>query len=213
MMMGQRGVAAAIALVALLAFPRTGSAGLLDFIWEMSGPQMIGGGFACRWAADETLPQQCRVGGLRIEPLFTDQGEEPWLFLSMAGGWYFSTGKDSRDATGARVEYDFFENHMLTFEPTVEVLSRRFTPDLKMYQGLGGLTLNYLFGVDHKPFWKAGIKLTPILIEYKRWSFSANVRLYPDGFTLDQFKPVPAVGDDRPSEYTFGIGVGYIIFP
>ena len=42
----------------VLATPRTGSAGIGELIWEMSGPQFVGGGIQCKF----TL--QLRVGNL-----------------------------------------------------------------------------------------------------------------------------------------------------
>jgi hypothetical protein len=99
---------------------------------------------------------------------------------------------------------------MISLDPTVDVRSYTRGADFRLYQG-GGLTLHYVFGVGHKPFFKPGIKLTPIAVEYKRWTVAANVRLYPDGFTPDQFGKAPRVHGDRPREFTFGAGVSYVL--
>jgi hypothetical protein len=204
-----RRTTAGIALVALLALPRAANAGILDFIWEMSGPQMVGGGFACRWTGDSTKPQECRAGSAL--KFATRNLKEPWFkppfYFGLAGTYHFSTGKNSGD-----IEYRAFRHHMLSLEPTVDVRSYERGENFRLYQG-GGLTLNYVFGVGHKPFLKPGIKLTPIAVEYKNWSVAANVRLYPDGFTPDQFGKAPPLQSDRPREFTFGVGVSYILFP
>jgi hypothetical protein len=203
-----RRTTAGIALVALFVLPRAANAGIIDFIWEMSGPQMVGGGFACRWTGSDTMPQECRAGSAL--KLATGEPKEPWFkppfYLGLAGNYHFSTGKNSGD-----IDYRFFRHHMFSLEPTVDIRSYERGQDFRLYQG-GGLTFHYVFGVGHKPFIKPGFKLTPIAVEYKRWSAAVNVRLYPDGFTPDQFGKAPPLQSDRPREFTFGAGVSYILF-
>ena len=62
-------------LFALLGLPRSSHAGLLELIWEMSGPQMIGSGISCIYSV-RLQRQECRIGGMFLKPT-ADQPRNP----------------------------------------------------------------------------------------------------------------------------------------
>ncbi len=188
------------ALVVTLAAPRTSQArSLLDIIWEMSGPQLIGlTVVSCQIDMDGER-HQCRVVGRKVTGADTSRESRTWF--SLEAGLYSTTGRDTNN------EYDAFTVHMLAVEPTVEVRSLR-GDDIMLYHG-AGLTYNVLFGRDFDRFDKAGIKLRPLAVAYRNWDFAYNLRLYPNGFTSDEFGFGPRVDVSRPFEAVHGFSLGY----
>ena len=53
--------------------------------------------------------------------------------------------------------------------------------------------------------------MTPIDVAYKRVAVGVKLRVYPNGFTDDEFKPVPKVSLNRPSETTLGFTFSVIL--
>src|SRR5688500_15753848 len=108
---------AGIALLALLACPRVGNAAFMDIIWEMSGHQMFTVfTLHCEYALMGGTTE-CRIYDGRFAG---DAGllQERTMWLTLGGAAATSTGKNSED-----VRYRAFKNHMLQFEPMLEVRS------------------------------------------------------------------------------------------
>jgi hypothetical protein len=187
-------------LLVSLAVPRTSDArSLLDIIWEMSGPQLIGVTVVSCQIDMDGERHQCHVVGRKVTGADTSRESRAWF--SLEAGLYSTTGRDTNNV------YDAFTVHMLAVEPTVEVRSIR-SNDIRLYHG-AGLTYNVLFGRDFQRFDKAGVKLRPIGVSYRQWDFAYNLRLYPRGFTSDEFGFGPRVDGDRPFEAVHGFSVGY----
>jgi hypothetical protein len=214
---------AGVTLLALLGVPGASHASVWDWIWSMSGPQMVGVVFHCEWDWEPKDPNatkgdsqgkpysasECRfvdkkiVGNARARTT-----RRTWLTLDTNA--YTSTGKNSDD-----FEFEAFENFMVAFEPMVEI--RSFTNDagkgnLSFHHGLVGMSYDILFGEDHGTFDKIGFKFRPIGFTYKKLNGAFNIRWYPNGFTGDEFGVSEPRLDDinRPSETLWGFSVGYL---
>ena len=184
--------------------PATAAAGLLDLIWDMSGPQMIGGVVRCRVPVGGGTTKCTAVAF----PVFgvkkgeTDVMTERKAWLNLESAFYTSTGKNDGDTN-----YRAWRTEMLAFDPMIEFAS---VPNgrVRIFHGAGG-TFQYLFGPDvPTAFGNAGFKLRLVGVEVgPRWDFAFNVRLYPDGFGADQFGFGPAPVEDRPFEHTLGVSV------
>ena len=194
-------------LLVALGLPRSAHAGLLDFIWEMSGPQMIGTGYGCfltlQWKREE-----CRVHGVPV-PVKIEQGapHRGGPFLVLDASYLFSTGKDS-----ATQDYDWGQVQMVMLEPALAFRSigESGRDTVRIYHGVG-VTWNYLFGKDMRGFDKFGYKFTPIDIAYKQVAVAFEIRLYPNGFTDDEFGAGPRLDFNRPHETTYGVKVSWAI--
>jgi hypothetical protein len=187
-----------IALLALLAFPRTGSADLIDFIWEMSGPQMIGARLLhCEYDLPDGDPR-CQFLG------HEGQRHQVWR-LTLDANAYTSTGKSS-----GTHHYGWGRNGMVAVEPMLE--ARSCCTDeggFSVHHGVG-LSYNFLFGQHFSRFNKLGVKITPIGITFKKFSAAYNVRVYPHGFTADEFGFGPRLFDlSRGRETLHGFSVDY----
>lgn len=191
---------ATIALVALLGFPRAGNAGIIDFIWEMSGPQMFSVlTFQCEYDLSGTRKGECRIYEKRVSGNSPRAERKVWLTLGAAA--YTSTGRDS-DVR----QYDAFKNHMLAFEPMIE-----FHSTTRVRHGVG-LSYDYVFGSKLRGFDKLGLKFEPVAVPLgsSNWEVAANIRLYPNGFTVDEFGQEPRLFDlDRGREWLYGFSVGW----
>ncbi len=90
-------VAVGALFFAMLGAPRTSEAGLFDFIWEMSGPQMIGAGYGCLFTPPPNIVKKgCRLGGVAgyTALIANDQQraanqKEARLFVALNGAYYF----------------------------------------------------------------------------------------------------------------------------
>ena len=203
-MMRRRTMAAAVFLLAMVAAPRRSEAGLLDFIWEMSGPQMLGPSIGCMLTFKGNL-EWCVVSPLRANELLGEENlHGPFLFLG--GEYTFSTGRDGTD--GAK--YKFFNTHRAAVTPALMFRAGTWK-NVTLYHA-AGLTFERLFGVDDadfEAFNKAGFIFVPVEVAFPRFHVAVKFRLYPDGFTPDQFgQGAPYVGD-RPHEWTVGFGVSF----
>jgi hypothetical protein len=212
--MGRRIAVAGALLLALLGAPRRSEAGLLEIIWGMTGPQMVGASYGCLFELRGFRVDQCRVGGTPFR-----RSEDPlhgrW-FVGIGLAGLFSTTKDSETQ-----KYGWGEIWMVGAD--TGLLYRSFdyeapdglakNPDEKVVQihhGFG-ITVNRLFGRKIGPFTNVGIVIVPIDVRVRRLSFGVRLRLYPDGFTDDQFKRgLPTFVGDRPFEATIGFAGSYV---
>src|SRR5262245_9620922 len=191
-MTGQRLRMAVCLVVALLAFPRTGSAGLGEVILGMSGPQLIGILFQCRVVVDGTFEGCYEPSGMKI----AGRGGQSRFRLTLEGGPYFSTGRNGAEGQ----DYQFFKIGMLAFDPMLEYESWRSPREnrFSVYHGVLGVSYNLLFGSGFDSFTNVALKLRPIGVMFpvgKSWRVEAeyNLRLYPNAFSADEFGKVPVV--------------------
>jgi hypothetical protein len=211
---------AGLVLIASLAYPLTASASIIDFIWEMSGPQMIGLVLHCEYDPQfkgpyETDPQtkkdftraDCRFVDRRFVG-YTRIRTQRRFWLSVDTGIYGSTGKDS-DLR----EYKFLKTGMLAIEPIFEI--RSFDSGdgrLVIHHGVAGFSYDYLFGSGFDSFDKAAVKFRPIAFTIKqKFNVALNVRIFPNGITPDEFSMVRLEDFNRPHEYSWGLSFGYLI--
>jgi len=206
--MSRRRLAVCCAVIcATLIFPRQAHAGLADIIWEMSGPQMVGLMLRCRvpfgggaTSCSIAAAQQAVDGGVK----------KKWVWLSVEGGAYVSTGHNS-----GGIDYEFGRIGMFTFEPMVEFLG---TGDIgaasmkgdhagAVYFGIGPMINRFVVKGPAPSFWKHGVKLRPIAIAFSRWALEYNIRIYNDGFTPDEFGFGAPMKINRPFEAVQSISV------
>ncbi|MEO5739518.1 MAG: hypothetical protein ABIS29_02870 [Vicinamibacterales bacterium] len=171
---------AAFVLASVLAIPRSADAGIIDFIWEMSGPMMVGGGIACDIEL-QSGNNECRLVGARVSGDLSARGERRPLWLTLEGAVYFSTGKDSEMRP-----FKFGHAQLFAYEPTLNLRSVSHG-DLAIHHGVIGLSYFLLTGKDFKRFDNVGLKLVPIAVTYKRFTVAYNLRVFPNGFTSQQF--------------------------
>ena len=70
-----------------------------------------------------------------------------------------------------------------------------------------GVSYNFLFGPDFKRFSNVGLKLRPIGYRHGRVNFEFDMRLYPNGFSADQFGKT-AAPEPNTAEVTYGFSMG-----
>jgi hypothetical protein len=182
---------AGVALMTLLSLPRESAAGLGDIIVGMSGPQMVGVVAHCRVPVGRSVTE-CHV--------LNREGTDRNYWVSFEGGLYGSTWKNGDDN-----EYGLFDVGMLTFEPLFEF---RLWPGGEVRSGVGP-GYNFLFGKKFQGFDKLNIKFRLIAVESPNLDLAVNLRVYPEGFTSDEFGFDTRVDIDRPVEYVIGFSVGF----
>lgn len=192
-------------LCATLAYPTHARAGLGDIIWEMSGPQMVGVVVRCRVPFDrQSEGPHCIVNILGLD----EESEKVWL--AVEGGAYVSTGKNA-----GGVDYKFGRIGMFAFEPMLEfryagniaaAYDRRERQKV-FYGGVGPMINSFIVRGSTPAFAKYGVKLRPIAFAMAGWAVEYNLRLYPDGFTPDQFGFGPPLKFNRPFEAVHSVGV------
>ena len=101
----------------MLLGPRVAEAGIGEFIWEMSGPQMVGGGVQCKFHLTGGL-DICYVSFPLPAPLIAADAPKPRFRVSLDGGVYVSTGKNA-----GGVDYEAWKTWMLAFDPMIERVS------------------------------------------------------------------------------------------
>ena len=204
--MSRRRLGIGVLLAACLAMPTRSSAdSLIDLIWEMSGPQMIGFLSECRIALDGSF-EHCKVFEKKVVGPGARSTTKVWL--SLQGGPFFSTGKN---ASGQ--DYKFFKVGMIAFDPMLEVQSVTRSNGFAMYHGVLGVSYNLLFGEGFDTFTNVAFKLRPIGLTFPLgggWKFDLeyNVRLYPSGFSADEFGKVPVAPPLNRAETVQGVGLG-----
>jgi hypothetical protein len=191
-------------VVALLGTPRSSDAGLLEIIWEMSGPQMIGLSYACMYGMTSRSLEQCRIGKLITKDFIAGKGMGPYLVLG--GGIFGSTGKNS-----STQNYHWGEIWMAALEPGVAV--RSYETSTVQIHHAAGISYEWFFGDDIRRFDKFAFTVTPIDVAYKRVAVGVKLRMYPNGFTDDEFKPGPRISGSRPFETTLGFTFSLIVGP
>jgi hypothetical protein len=177
---------AAVVAAATFISPGLAEAGIIDWIWEMSGPQMIGAQVitcdfdmaSARDPGKESTPYQCellfrRVAGdrdFRLHP-------RKWV-LSVGGALYGALDHESDMG-----KFKKGSVWMFGVEPTVEYRFRKGGFGLIP---IAGGSFFVLKGSDFEPFGNAGGKLAlvvktgPIGLEY-------TMRIFPSRFTARQF--------------------------
>ena len=204
--MGRRIAYAGIFVFALLGVPRVASAGLIEFIWKMSGPQFIGAGFGCTYDRD-FVRQNCRLGtaALAIERQ-RDQDREfrgPYYFLG--GELQFSTGRNDEDGSDYKVGQIW--RGALTPSVSYRALQARNVP---IYIG-AGLSWDLLFGKDFSAFDKFAIAVTPAeAIFGEKHALAFKLRIYPNAYTSDEFGFGPRQDYNRPWEVAWGVSYSYL---
>jgi hypothetical protein len=203
-------------MIVLLGLPREGTAGIVEVILEMSGPKMYGLSFDCRLDFTGTW-QSCKasVPARTVGPLIEDRSNGKF-WLSLGGGYYWSA-----DKTVNGQDYDRFEVKMVTFDPMVEFASKSWNVGyaqlpFQLYHGLLGVSYNVLFGENFDTFSNVGFKLRPIGIVIPvtgriAFDFSYDLRLYPKGFTAEDFGNIPLApegsGAETVQSLVFGLRV------
>ena len=225
--MGRRIAIVGTLLVALLAAPRRSEAGLLDIIWDMSGPQMLGLSFGCLIAPGAKTKaekfEQCRAGEIptvmRVsanpDTSTTADTDRPKTFIGFSAGIYGSTGVDSPTQ-----EYKWWEIGMV--ELGTGLSFRSFNPPdnhVRVNHGFG-VVYERLFGRGIEgfnngaihPFNKFAFTITPIDVTINdKVAVGIKLRLYPEGFTDDQFKAGLPPAEDRPFETTVSFTFSIIL--
>ena len=193
-----------LAVLALFAFPREGSAHFMDFIWEMSGPQMIGVVFGCEYDPKENKTD-CRAIDKLLGKDVAERTEWRSVWVALDSALYFSTGKDS-DTLQTRA----FRTYMVAFEPMLMRGSSGNGGDgFSLYHG-AGISYDFLFGSKFSRFDKFGFKLQPIGFKYYSLTVAYILRMYHNGFTPDEFGVEPRQHDlDRPFETVHGVSAGF----
>ena len=203
--MTQRVVTVGALLFVLLGVPRQSHAGILDFIWEMSGPQLVGFGVGCLFSPKAATHEQCRAGSFFVPGAQARNPRGPErFFLAASASIFGSTGHDSPTQS-----YEAGDVWMVAVEPGI--VYRSYTPieEVQVHHGIG-LSYNRVWGRNLEAFDKWAITVTPIDVTLNRISVGIKLRLYPDGFTDDQFQPGPKVSMNRPFEATIGFTASYI---
>jgi hypothetical protein len=192
--MGSRRVLALVVLV-VLASARPADAGWLYFIWEMSGPQMIGIGGGCErslrsgeWRCDVPLRRFPDVIRTR------NQADDRW-WVKAYSYYYFSTSEN---------QYDAGKVQGFGVDPQLMVA---------YYPGAGkSVRVTHGAGVSYQRFWSEGFTDTVNAGSYKVEAVSAefgtgaklkvavNLRYWWDGFT----SPAPNMTRQEKSEGTIG---------
>jgi len=194
-------------LFALLGMPRTSNAGILELIWEMSGPQMVGLGYGCLYSLKPVKQDHCRIGSTFFSPAMQKKNVNRGPYLALGASIFGSTGRDS-----ATQGYDWGEIWMLALEPGLAVRSYECGPnsEVQVHHGVG-ISYDLMFGRDIRRFDKFAITVTPIDVVLKRVAVGIKLRMYPNGFTDDEFKPGPTISQNRPFEATLGFTFSVIL--
>jgi hypothetical protein len=199
----------AVVLLAVLAFPSTAHSSIIDWIWTMSGPQMIGFPLHCEYdlESNKLKTWECR----EFDHRFTGQlrpRRERKTWVSFDTTPFFSTGYDSDEGTN----FEWFKTWMVAFEPILEIRSHT-SPGGKvmLHHGLVGLSYDVLFGSGFNTFDKFGLKFKPIGVTFnKRFNAAFTMRWYPNGFTGDEFGIGPRQDFNRDGEMLYGFSIGYL---
>ena len=202
-MLRRMAVVGTLLFALMLGAPRPSDAGILEIIWEMSGPQMLGVGYGCLYSLKGE--RQCRIGSGFFKGLAQERTKGPGPYLGFTGIIYGSTGKDS-----ATQQYDWWEVGMVALEPVIAFRSYECGTDVQVHHGVG-ISYDILFGRDIPTFDKFAFTVTAIDVTIKRVAVGVKFRLYPNGFTDDEFKPGPRLNMNRPFETTVGFTFNVIL--
>lgn len=174
----------------LFAAPRTGDAGIGEWLWEMSGPPLIGGGIECKFSLNGTL-ERCYV---TLPPPVRSLAQErrPRFRYSLEGSVYASY-----PGTIEGVSYDWGQVWMVFVDPMLEYVSWTSRTDAAgqeeyaIYHGVIGGSYNIAKGRDFRAVGNGAIKIRPLGVKIKRAIVEYNMRFYPDGFNGADFNAAP----------------------
>jgi hypothetical protein len=209
----RRTACAGFFVLALLGLPRVGEAGLIEFIWKMSGPQFLGVGAGCTFDMN-FVRQNCKLGTAsfkleeeRSRRRLQRSGEFRGPFIYLGSELQFSTGLNGSDGT----DYKFGRIWRAAFTPGLSywAFNVRNTP---IYVG-AGVSWDLLFGKDFSTFDKFAITVTPaeaLLGKSNKHSLALKLRIYPHAYTPDEFGFGPRREYDRPTEVAFGFAYSYL---
>lgn len=205
----RRTTCAGFFVVALLGMPRVGEAGLVEFIWKMSGPQFLGLGAGCTYDTNFVL-QNCKVGtaAFALQRERAQRGERfrgPFFFVGSEV--QFSTGWNGSDGT----PYEAFQLWRAAFTPGVSYWAFD-VGGRPVYVG-AGVSWDLLFGKDFRAFDKFAFTLTPaevLLGRREKHSLALKLRIYPNAYTPDEFGFGPRRDYNRPTEVAFGFAYSYL---
>lgn len=207
-----------VLLVALLAVPRPSEAGLIEFIWELSGPQMIGGGFGCTFDTSGKR-RDCRLASAASIVSETEP-EDNGPFFFIGGEHTFSTGKNARHPeTREVINYRFFRIHRLAVTPGVSFRNKWLLLGSARVYHAAAVSGELFLGADFSRFTKLGFALTPVEVIFDETGSSAvklgaalKLRYYPHGFTPDEFGFGSRLDFDRPAEWSIGGAMSLVWF-
>lgn len=208
----KRGIWMALGVAVLvLSTARTGSAGIGELIWEMSGPQFVGGGIQCKFSFTGKL-EICYV---TVPMLYTEKADQDAhkvrYRVSVEGGLYGSTGKNSNG-----IEYEAGEAWMFAFDPVIELVHHdnwAFGADrAEIYHGVG-FSYNRLFGggEDWDAFNKVAIKVRPLGVRFGRNNIEVDMRIYPNRFNPSDFGKVSLIPESTGGEVVWSLSYGIAI--
>jgi hypothetical protein len=187
-----------LVMVLVLGAARDAAAGLVDIIMEMSGPNMLGIPFDCKVSGRPGKPE-CHISIFRLP--FAGPEDDARFWLRLEGAIYTSTPFKN--------DFDWWDVGMVAFEPIYELRTLPkigSSSNFKLHHGVG-FAYNFFFGNDLRPFNNVGVKFRLFDIDYKRWNLVYNVRLYPNGFDTDRFKPEPGAITAQRREFVNGFTI------
>jgi hypothetical protein len=195
-MMRSRRVGAFVVL-AVLACARPADAGWLDFIWEMTGPRMIGFGVECEVGITRDPDKGCTIPFktfLQTRDGKSRDSKDPWFWFS-TGAFYYVSADHKGFSAG--------EAHAIGVDPMV-LFSRIKDNEAERSKSIrvtagAGLTLQRFWGDHFEAFGNTGFKFRPLAVEFPlgigeiRVNVAYNLRYYWNGF-----EAIPAV-DETPT--------------
>lgn len=189
----------ALVVFGVLACARPADAGWLDFIWEMTGPQMIGIGGGCEMSLARNGDWRCTVPFKRLPNRLStsDQKDDRW-WVSAYTYYYFSTSYNHYDANAV---HGFGVDPMLSFA--------HYRGRVRITHG-AGFTLQRFWSDDFQTVGNAGLKIQPVTAEIPvagtvKMKLAYNLRVYWDGFESNP----PALTKTSASERTHGLVVSF----
>ena len=197
------GIAGVVCAVALMC-PRPASAGIIDFIWEMSGPQMAGIPIVCDIDV-RTGEYQCRASELHLKGNRDFRRGKGQLWIGAGGGVYISTGKNT-----TMREFGFACVQLVAVEPTVNYRWHESPGRVVAIESGAGPSYFVLHGDGFETFGKFGIKTVPFEVRYKRFTAGYTYRLFPNGFTSAEFGvPAGSPNTHNGREHVHGFILGW----
>ena len=169
----------AVVVLAVLACARPADAGWLDFIWEMTGPQMVGFGIECEVGIARNPDRGCIIPGWRFSNANIARGEKPqdhWFWVSTGAFYYVSTDEE------------FTSSGVRGFGVDPMVLFSRFNDKRTIRVTAGaGLTVQRFWSDDFEAFGNSGFKFRPLAVDFPvagrmRLNVAYNLRYFWDGF-------------------------------
>ena len=175
----------ALVMLAMLTCARPADAGWLDFIWEMTGPRMIGFGIDCEVAIARDPATACvtpfgrfpRPGTARLR-----EGFDPRFWISTEAFYYRS--KNSEAFSSSKGVNGFGVDPMLVFS---RIKDMKYPSKSIRFTAAAGLTLQRFWSEDFEAFGNSGFKFRPLSVEVPfiqdtRLNFAYNLRYYWDGY-------------------------------